>query len=90
MDKIISFGPKNTQLNEKEKKFKDRLTTLCDEYDRLMYIIDDVFKTKSNTKFDKTSDENMEDLCVCEKLTNDINMFLYSDYNKESEEKKDE
>ena len=49
MDKIISFGPKNTQLNEKEKKFKDRLTTLCDEYDRLMYIIDDVFKTKSNT-----------------------------------------
>lgn len=86
-DKILTLNNSDTFA---EETFRKDIEKLIEQKEAMTSIIDEILTKNNISEDDGETIKNMIDLCVCEKMTNDINKFIYFEEDSEKEEDNNE
>lgn len=84
-DKILTLNKTETFA---EEIFKKDIEKLIEQKEAMNNIIDEILTKNDISEDEGETIKNMIELCICEKMTNDINKFIYfeEDDNKKEED----
>lgn len=84
-DKILTLNKTETFA---EEIFRKDIEKLIEQKEAMNNIIDEILTKNDMSEDEGETIKNMVELCICEKMTNDINKFIYfeEDNNKKEED----